>query len=232
MLAEGPSHSGPVFKVPSAGGEFLGGAALPVVRRATLWLADLPMATPDPWETLTEEIAACRRCSLHRSRTRVVVYRGARRPTVVFVGEAPGATEDATGVPFVGRAGHRLDAAIASVRLAPERYGILNLIKCRPPENRFDVSAEEACRPFLARQLDLLAPKALITLGARALAAFDPSAPPVLAAAGRPRTVGDRELFPLLHPAAVRSRATADRWATDVRALGEWLRVGPAREPL
>jgi uracil-DNA glycosylase family 4 len=164
-----------------------------------------------------------------------VVYRGSRRPEVVFVGEAPGAAEDEVGLPFVGRAGQRLEGAIADLGIAPDRYGVLNLIKCRPPQNRFDRSAEVACRPFLDRQLELLHPGRLVTLGAHALAALDPTAPAVMVAAGHPRSLRGRGLFPLIHPSAVRSRATAERWTADVRALGVWLaapRERPVREPL
>jgi uracil-DNA glycosylase len=164
-----------------------------------------------------------------------VVYRGGRRPSVVFVGEAPGAAEDACGEPFVGRAGRRLDAAIATLGVGDAEFGVLNLIKCRPPANRFDPAAAEACRPYLDAQLRLLAPRRLVTLGAHALEALDPTAPRILLAAGRPRSVAGTPLFPLLHPAAVRSHATAARWDADVGALRTWLAEGPApvvREPL
>src|SRR5271170_6089500 len=105
------------------------------------------------WAELEGEIRGCTRCSLHRSRTNSVIYRGSFAPRVVFVGEAPGATEDRLGVPFVGRSGQRLDAAIAEVDLAPEEFGVLNLVKCRPPKNLFDRSAAVTCRPYLDRQL-------------------------------------------------------------------------------
>ncbi len=181
-------------------------------------------AGPDPWETLWTEIVSCTKCPLHRSRTQAVVYRGSRSPRVVFVGEAPGAEEDRVGLPFVGRSGRRLDAALASLGLGPTEYGILNLIKCRPPRNRFDPAAARACRPYLDRQLALLAPGLVVTLGARALEALDPSAPPILRCAGRPRPTGERQIFPLIHPAAaLRSSTLARRWTGDVRALGRWL---------
>src|SRR5580692_8133406 len=90
------------------------------------------------WQELTHEIHACRQCPLGSSRTHAVVYRGGADPTVVLIGEAPGAAEDRAGRPFVGRSGQRLDAALASIGLEPEEFGILNLLKCRPPENRFD----------------------------------------------------------------------------------------------
>jgi uracil-DNA glycosylase len=153
-----------------------------------------------------------------------VVYRGGLAPRVVFVGEAPGAEEDRTGLPFVGRSGKILDRAIASLGLDDEEFGVLNVLKCRPPENRFDPRAAGACRPYLDRQLALLRPEVLVTLGAKALATVDPNAPPMLVAAGHPIAGVGTPHFPLLHPAAtLRSRRLRERWESDLRALGRWL---------
>ncbi|HTT73038.1 MAG TPA: uracil-DNA glycosylase [Thermoplasmata archaeon] len=190
---------------------------------------DRPRAPADraAWRALAREIEACRRCPLGAVRTHVVVYRGSLRPTVVFVGEAPGRDEDLAGVPFVGRAGRRLDAAIARIGLAPGEFGVLNLLKCRPPANRFDRAAARACRPYLDRQLAWLGPRLLVTLGAHALRALDPTAPPVTKAAGRVRPGTAPAVFPLLHPAAaLRSRRYATRWELDVGRLGAYLRGG------
>ncbi|HXW67801.1 MAG TPA: uracil-DNA glycosylase [Thermoplasmata archaeon] len=182
------------------------------------------------WRALSREIATCQKCPLGRSRTHAVVYRGGLAPRIVFVGEAPGAAEDATGLPFVGRSGRRLDEAIRSLGLAAGDFGVLNLIKCRPPANRFEPRAASACRPYLERQLDLLAPERLVTLGAHALRVLDPSAPAMLQAAGRPRTAGRGPIFPMIHPAAaLRSRQLAARWGADVERLGRWLRETPAQ---
>lgn len=179
--------------------------------------------TPD-WSRWADEVRGCHRCALVDSRTQVVLYRGSAHPRVAFVGEAPGREEDLTGQPFVGRSGRRLDAAIAALGLGPDAYGILNVVKCRPPENRLPAMAVRACRPFLERQLEMLAPRLLVTLGAHALAALDPAAPAITVAAGHPRAAGDRQLFPLLHPAATfRSRAYAARWESDLERLGRWL---------
>jgi uracil-DNA glycosylase family 4 len=191
-----------------------------------------PAAWQRSWAELNRQITACTRCHLAASRTHAVPYRGSLRPSILFVGEAPGAAEDRTGLPFVGAAGRRLDRAIESVGLGPEDVGILNLLKCRPGENRFDPVAAAACRPYLDRQLDLLAPRVIVTLGARALAAFDPEAPAIGAAAGQPRRWQSRPLFPLLHPAATfRSRRYAQRWTEDLRTLARWLPrwLGPRR---
>ncbi|HXY46964.1 MAG TPA: uracil-DNA glycosylase [Thermoplasmata archaeon] len=176
------------------------------------------------WEQLSEEIRRCQRCPLGRTRIQAVVYRGSLTPRVVFVGEAPGAAEDRAGIPFVGRSGARLDAAIERLGLTPPEFGVLNVLKCRPPRNRFDPTAARTCRPYLERQLELLRPTVLVPLGRSALRALDPRAPSVLRAAGRPRSSGPVAVFPLLHPAAaLRSRRWAERWDRDVSSLGEWL---------
>ncbi len=175
-------------------------------------------------EGLAREIVACRRCPLGHTRTNAVVYRGSLAPRVVFVGEAPGAEEDRLGVPFVGRSGSILHTAIARIGLAPSEFGILNVLKCRPPANRFDRAAAATCRPYLDRQLTLLRPNLLVSLGASALRALDPSAPPVMQAAGTRRAAAVGSLFPLVHPAAtLRSRRMKERWEHDLGALADCL---------
>ena len=189
--------------------------------------ADAAGAVPDArriaWEALSNEIRTCRRCALGATRTQAVVYRGSLAPTLVFVGEAPGAEEDRTGLPFAGRAGRRLDAAVERLRLPPGTYGMLNVLKCRPPANRFDPTAARVCRPFLERQLALLRPTVVVPLGAWALRALDPAAPPILRAAGAARPGGPPAVFPLVHPSAVRSRALARRWSDDLDLLSVFL---------
>jgi uracil-DNA glycosylase len=182
---------------------------------------------PAGWNELSTEIRTCPLCHLAQTRTHAVTYRGSLAPRIVFVGEAPGAAEDRDGLPFVGRSGARLDAAIERLRLTREDFGVLNVLKCRPPRNRFDVRAARVCRPYLERQLALLRPEILVPLGRWALLAFEPKAPPQLEVAGRPRAADGRTLFPLLHPAAgLRSRRWKERWDTDVDRLGVWLASG------
>jgi uracil-DNA glycosylase len=177
------------------------------------------------WQVLSNEIRACVLCSLHQTRTQAVVYRGTLAPTVLFVGEAPGVAEDLAGIPFVGRSGQRLDVAIGQVGLTVDEFGVLNLLKCHPPKNRFDRAAERACRPYLDRQIMFLGPKVLVPLGSHAFHALAPEGPPILTAAGQPYPQEGPSLFPLIHPAAaMRSRRLAERWDRDVVALGRWLR--------
>ena len=181
------------------------------------------------WDRLTDEIRRCQKCPLGAVRTQAVVYRGGLSPRVVFLGEAPGADEDRIGLPFVGRSGKMLDRAVIQLGLAEDEYGVLNTLKCRPPGNRYDRSAARTCRPYLDRQLDLLAPELVVPLGAHALRAIDPNAPRILLAAGRPRTEGWGPHFPLLHPAAaLRSRRWRERWEQDLRALQNWLADPPS----
>lgn len=176
----------------------------------------------DPeWKDLSAKIRECDRCVLHLSRTQAVVYRGVPGPDVVFVGEAPGAEEDRRGVPFVGRAGRRLDEAIASAGIPESAVGVLNVLKCRPPHNRFDRRAAQTCRPYLDRQIAWLNPALVVTLGRWALSTLLPTAPPVSVAAGHSFRWNGRRLLALLHPAATfRSRAYREKWERDLAALG------------
>lgn len=196
--------------------------------RAGRWAHGADLARE--WARLSREIRACRRCPLGSTRTHAVVYRGSLTPRLVFVGEAPGAAEDRVGEPFVGPSGRRLDAAIREVGVPEAGYGVLNLLKCRPQHNRFDPRAARTCRPFLDRQLELLRPEGIVTLGARALAALDPDAPAILRCEGRPRESHAPPIFPMLHPAAaLRSRRWARLWDREVLALREWWTARPSK---
>jgi len=115
---------------------------------------------------LALEIDACRRCNLGAQRQCSVPGTGHPRARLVLVGEAPGADEDRQGIPFVGKAGQLLDKILAAIELRREEVHILNILKCRPPENRNPTPQEiEACRPFLERQIDLIQPRILVALG-------------------------------------------------------------------
>ena len=125
-------------------------------------------ATPD-WERLADEVRACTRCGLHTSRTQTVFGVGNRQAQWMFVGEAPGADEDAQGEPFVGRAGKLLNAMIAALGLKREQVYIANVLKCRPPNNRDPQANEvEQCEPYLVRQIELIRPKLIVALGRHA----------------------------------------------------------------
>ena len=123
---------------------------------------------------LAREIAECTKCRLSESRKQTVFARGNPDASLCFIGEAPGADEDAQGSPFVGRAGQLLDRMIVAMGLSPERDAyVLNIIRCRPPENRRPEPEEvAACLPFLAEQLDLVRPKVVVALGNTAASAL------------------------------------------------------------
>ena len=118
------------------------------------------------WEALKEECLRCQACTLAATRTNVVFGVGAEDAEVLFIGEAPGANEDAQGEPFVGRAGKLLDDMLAMIGLDRSRIYITNSVKCRPPQNRDPLNTEkDACHGYLARQLALMKPKIIVCLG-------------------------------------------------------------------
>lgn len=123
---------------------------------------------------LASEVATCTRCALASSRTQTVFARGNPDAALCFVGEGPGADEDAQGLPFVGRAGQLLDRMIAAMGLSPERdVYICNIVKCRPPGNRRPEPPEvAACMPYLHEQLALVQPRVIVALGNTAVAAL------------------------------------------------------------
>ncbi len=117
------------------------------------------------WDDLEKACAACTRCSLHLGRTKPVFGVGNREANVLFVGEGPGAQEDASGIPFVGRAGKLLDDMLLSVGLTRERVYIANIVKCRPPENRDPLEVEqEACIEYMLNQVALLNQKLIVCM--------------------------------------------------------------------
>ncbi len=121
---------------------------------------------PDDLEALARVVAECRRCPLHATRTLTVFGEGRVGCDVMFVGEGPGAEEDATGRPFVGAAGRLLDRMIAAMGLVREDCYIANVVKCRPPHNATPSPTEAgACRPYLERQIELVRPRVLVALG-------------------------------------------------------------------
>jgi DNA polymerase len=120
-----------------------------------------------PLEALAAEIRRCGRCPLGGGRTRAVPGEGVSRPLVMVIGEGPGAEEDASGRPFVGRAGQLLDRMLAAIGLFRDKNCyIANVVKCRPPNNRDPLPEESgACMPFLDRQIRLLKPRIILAVG-------------------------------------------------------------------
>ena len=124
---------------------------------------------PPPLASITEEIAACQLCCLAATRTHTVPGQGALNPDVMFIGEGPGADEDATGVAFIGRAGQLLTKMIVAMGYTREQVFIGNIVKCRPPKNRVPTPEEMAgCIPYLKRQIAIIQPKLIVCMGATA----------------------------------------------------------------
>jgi DNA polymerase len=138
-------------------------------RSLSLFETELGRDTDDSLEKIREDIGDCQRCKLCSTRMHIVFGSGNPKAKLVFVGEAPGADEDAQGLPFVGRAGQLLTKIIESISLTRQDVYICNVIKCRPPNNRFPEKDEiAACYPFLVRQLEVISPKVICCLGAAA----------------------------------------------------------------
>ncbi len=124
---------------------------------------------------LNEQLAGCQRCQLARYRNKVVPGEGAEDAEIMFIGEAPGWYEDQQGRPFVGPAGKFLDQLLASIELRREQVYIANVIKCRPPSNRDPLPTEiESCNSWLERQIDIIQPRMIVTLGRYSMAKFFP----------------------------------------------------------
>ncbi len=154
-----------------------------------------------------EEARTCVACPLHQSRTQVVFGSGHADADLMFVGEAPGANEDRMGLPFVGQAGKLLDRLLEEIEMDRKQVFVVNVLKCRPPDNRDPQPHEIAtCQGYLFRQLDLIEPTVVCTLGnfATKLLRGDPTGISRLHGQPEVRTIGPRavRLLPLLHPAA------------------------------
>jgi len=153
---------------------------------------------------LGELSQGCPRCSLCESRTQVVFGEGNHRAEVVVVGEAPGAEEDRTGRPFVGRAGKLLDRLLLSVGFAREEVYICNVLKCRPPKNRNPRPDEiEACNPYLVRQVELLKPRVVLACGTFAAQTLLDTATSIGRLRGSVHEYHGVPLVPTYHPAAL-----------------------------
>ena len=151
---------------------------------------------------IDQEVSVCTDCPLSRNRTRAVPGEGPENAEIMLIGEAPGFNEDKQGRPFVGAAGHFLEELLSVAKLRREDVYITNTVKCRPPNNRDPLPGElAACRKYLDRQIEVISPKVVVTLGRHALTSFLPNET-ISKARGRPRSVNGITLFPILHPAA------------------------------
>jgi len=190
---------------------------------------------------LYKEVKACSRCPLHETRTKAVFGAGDADADLMFVGEAPGADEDRQGLPFVGRAGQLLNQMLEGIGLARDDVFIANVLKSRPPGNRDPLPLEiDACKPYLFKQIALIEPTVICTLGnfATKLLTGNPAGITRVRGAPQVHELGGRTVFllPLFHPAAaLRTPAVKETLREDFATLPELLAMGPpvaAEEPV
>jgi uracil-DNA glycosylase len=174
---------------------------------------------------LYREASGCVRCPLHEGRTNVVFGNGNADADLMFVGEAPGHHEDLQGLPFVGRAGRLLDELLGEIGLSRTDVFVCNTLKCRPPGNRDPQPDEiDTCKPYLNRQIELIEPKVICTLGNFASKLLTRSNRGITSVHGRPQVheLGGRtvRVYPLYHPAAaLRSTGTLAQLREDFSRL-------------
>jgi DNA polymerase len=162
---------------------------------------------PHELDAFARLVAGCTKCRLAQGRTQVVFGSGDRNADLMFVGEAPGFHEDQQGIPFVGQAGKLLDRLLAGIGLTRDMVFVANVLKCRPPGNRDPQPDEiEACEPHLFRQIELIEPRVVATLGnfATKLLSGKPHGITRVHGQEQETTLGGRRvlLYPLYHPAA------------------------------
>ncbi|MGA3333707.1 MAG: uracil-DNA glycosylase [Terracidiphilus sp.] len=153
-------------------------------------------------QVVREDLGDCTRCALHKGRNTIVFGVGNPAARLMFVGEGPGADEDAQGLPFVGRAGQLLNNMIAAMGLTREECYIANVVKCRPPGNRTPEPEEaNTCLPFLFRQIDVVRPQVLVALGATAATYLLGARQPLAGLRGRIHAFRGMSLIVTYHPA-------------------------------
>jgi DNA polymerase len=164
-------------------------------------------------KVLATEVSTCQRCALHEHRTQTVFARGTGASGLCFVGEGPGADEDAQGYPFVGKAGQLLDRMIAAMGFDRDDVYVCNIVKCRPPKNRKPEPDEmAACRPYLQEQLDLVAPQVIVALGATAVTGLLGVSGGITRLRGEWRLYQGRiPVMPTFHPAYLLRQPSAKR---------------------
>jgi DNA polymerase len=191
---------------------------------------------------IKEEVIKCRECQLYKTRTFPVIGQGNHNAQIMFVGEAPGANEDKTGVPFCGEAGRILNSLLSSIGVKREDVYIANVLKCRPPANREPAPEEvKACAPYLLRQIAIIEPRVIATLGNHSahfiLEHFGvaESSLGISQLRGKkfivqdPLTHKHHTIIPLYHPAvAVYNRQRLDELKNDFKAIKEQLKEAVA----
>lgn len=178
------------------------------------FFADLPAGISTDLPGMANEVENCRQCALRAGRTCAVFGEGNPHAKLMFIGEAPGAEEDRTGRPFVGRAGELLDKMINAMQFSRDEVYIANVLKCRPPGNRAPAPEEAAaCLPYLQKQIELIAPQVIVLLGASAakyLLGIDEG---ITRLRGRWLKYGEIPVMPTFHPAYLLRQNSAKREA-------------------
>ncbi|MDL1899856.1 uracil-DNA glycosylase [Anaerolineae bacterium CFX9] len=169
---------------------------------------------------IVRQIKGCTLCGLHRGRTHAVPGAGDTTSPILFIGEGPGFNEDKQGLPFVGRSGDLLVKLLRSIGLTRDQVFITNVVKCRPPENRDPLPEEiAACKPYLDRQIELIDPLVIVTLGRFSMARYFPGGK-ITQIHGKPKFDDRRAYLPLFHPAAVlRSPSLEPAMQTDFNKI-------------
>jgi len=183
-------------------------------------------------QLIREDLGDCTRCPLHSGRNKLVFADGDPNARLMFVGEGPGADEDAQGLPFVGRAGQLLNNMIAAMGLNREQVYIANVVKCRPPGNRTPEPDEaNTCSPFLFRQIDVVRPEVLVALGATAATYLLGQRQPLAGLRGRVHSVRGTRLIVTYHPAYLLRdpRQKKEAWADLQIAMRELGLKPPSR---
>ncbi len=188
----------------------------------------------ESWEALEQRCQNCRECSLCETRANVVFGVGSREAEILFVGEGPGANEDAQGVPFVGKAGQLLDDMLAIIGLDRTKVYIANIVKCRPPQNRDPLGVEQdACIGYLREQVALLRPKLIVCLGRIAAMRLIREDFKITREHGQWTRKGGCRLMATYHPAALlRDPARRPEAFDDLMSLREKIREVCEHTPL
>jgi uracil-DNA glycosylase family 4 len=182
---------------------------------------------------IREDIGECTRCALSAGRNKIVFGDGNPNARLLFVGEGPGADEDAQGLPFVGRAGQLLNNMINAMGLSRDQVYIANIVKCRPPGNRVPEPEEaHTCTQFLFRQIDVIRPEVIVALGSTAATYLLGGKSPLNALRGRVHSVRGARLIVTYHPAFLLRdpRQKKEAWRDLQIAMAELGLTPPARE--
>jgi DNA polymerase len=183
-------------------------------------------------QAIRNDIGDCTRCALHKGRHNIVFGDGDPSARLMFIGEGPGADEDAQGLPFVGRAGQLLNNMINAMGLRRDQVYIANIVKCRPPQNRVPEPDEaNTCSPFLFRQIDAIQPEVIVALGATAATYLLGGKSPLAALRGRIHHARGSKLIITYHPAYLLRdpRQKKEAWADLQLAMAELGLQAPAK---